>query len=73
MATSILDQPIVSLESVTQQRLGGDLTLRNSMSRDWAGVADRVGFTCKQVELLQQHKDSGELIYLHLSYSYNSY
>lgn len=61
MATSILDQSVVCLQSVTQQRLGGDITLKNPMNRDWTGIADRVGFSSKQVELLQQYDDSGSL------------
>ncbi len=60
MATSILDQPVmVSLDPRTYHKLGGDLTLRSPMNRDWAGLADRVGFSSKQVELLQQYDDKG--------------
>ncbi len=63
MATSILDQPVASLELVTWQRLGGDLTIKNSRNRDWTGVAGCVGFSSKQVESLQQHHNSGNDVF----------
>lgn len=59
-SSSVLDRPLSSLDRETLRGLGGELTLRNTVGRDWTGVASHVGFTHKQVELLQQHDNSGK-------------
>ena len=68
MTSSVLDQPVSSLDTGTVICLGGELTLRNTKNRDWTGVASIVGFTYKQVQQLRQHQDSGTCLVLPYHY-----